>query len=50
MGSRFDPDGAGPLGPVNVRRVEPRNTPSNINALFNFANFWMDAPAASSTA
>lgn len=25
---------------VNVRRVEPRNTPSNINALFNFHNFW----------
>ena len=25
---------------VNVRRVEPRNTPSVINAAFNFANFW----------
>ncbi|SNB44963.1 cytochrome-c peroxidase [Geobacter sp. DSM 9736] len=24
----------------NVRRVEPRNTPSVINAVFNFANFW----------
>jgi len=25
---------------VNVRRVEPRNTPTMINAVFNFANFW----------
>jgi cytochrome c peroxidase len=25
---------------VNVRRVEPRNTPTNINAVFNFHNFW----------
>ena len=25
---------------VNVRRVEPRNTPSVINAVYNFANFW----------
>jgi cytochrome c peroxidase len=25
---------------VNVRRVEPRNTPTVINAAFNFANFW----------
>jgi cytochrome c peroxidase len=25
---------------VNVRRVEPRNTPSVINAVFNFRNFW----------
>ncbi|MBT0652765.1 cytochrome-c peroxidase [Geomobilimonas luticola] len=24
----------------NIRRVEPRNTPSVINAVFNFANFW----------
>ena len=25
---------------VNVRRVEPRNTPTIINAVFNFRNFW----------
>ncbi len=25
---------------VNVRRVEPRNTPTVINAVFNFRNFW----------
>ena len=25
---------------VNTRRVEPRNTPSVINAVFNFRNFW----------
>ncbi|MGP1371539.1 MAG: cytochrome-c peroxidase [Almyronema sp.] len=25
---------------INVRRVEPRNTPSVINAVFNFRNFW----------
>ncbi|MBI5117267.1 cytochrome C peroxidase [Candidatus Poribacteria bacterium] len=25
---------------VNVRRVEPRNTPTIINAVFNFDNFW----------
>ena len=27
-------------GQVNVRRVEPRNTPTVINAVFNFTNFW----------
>ncbi|MBE0537663.1 MAG: choice-of-anchor D domain-containing protein [Phycisphaerae bacterium] len=27
-------------GGMNVRRVEPRHTPSVINAVFNFANFW----------
>ena len=27
-------------GGVTVRRVEPRNTPSVINAVFNFTNFW----------
>ena len=26
--------------PTNVRRVEPRHTPSVINAVFNFRNFW----------
>ena len=25
---------------LNTRNVEPRNTPSNINAVFNFRNFW----------
>lgn len=28
------------LGPLNVRRVEPRNTPTVINAGFHFNNFW----------
>lgn len=28
------------LGAGNSRRVEPRNTPSVINAVFNFRNFW----------
>jgi cytochrome c peroxidase len=28
------------VGNVNVRRVEPRNTPTTINAVFNFENFW----------
>jgi cytochrome c peroxidase len=28
------------INDVNVRRVEPRNTPSVINAVFNFRNFW----------
>ena len=27
-------------GRSSVRRVEPRNTPSVINAVFNFTNFW----------
>jgi cytochrome c peroxidase len=27
-------------GQLNVRRVEPRNTPTVINAVFNFTNFW----------
>ncbi len=25
---------------INTRKVTPRNTPSNINAVFNFRNFW----------
>ena len=38
-------DGAGdPLGfhveGINTRRVEPRNTPTVVNAAFNFRNFW----------
>jgi cytochrome c peroxidase len=28
------------VGQLNTRRVEPRNTPSVINAVFNFRNFW----------
>jgi cytochrome c peroxidase len=34
-----DPDGFR-VGTLNVRRVEPRNTPSVINAVFNSRNFW----------
>ena len=34
-----DPDGF-QVNRVNVRRVEPRNTPTTINAVFNFRNFW----------
>jgi len=28
------------VGGINVRRVEPRNTPTVINSAFNFRNFW----------
>lgn len=28
------------VGGKNTRRVEPRNTPTTINAVFNFTNFW----------
>ena len=28
------------MGDLNSRRVEPRNTPTVINAVFNFRNFW----------
>ncbi len=28
------------VGGTNVRRVQPRNTPTVINAVFNFRNFW----------
>jgi len=34
-----DPDGFD-VGSVNVRKVEPRNTPTMINAVFNNRNFW----------
>lgn len=34
-----DPDGF-EITLVNVRRTTPRNTPSVINAVFNFRNFW----------
>jgi cytochrome c peroxidase len=33
-------DGTFNVGGVNVRKVEPRNTPTMINAAFNFRNFW----------
>ncbi|MDB2348100.1 hypothetical protein N9V84_09400, partial [Verrucomicrobiales bacterium] len=38
-----DPDGFSITqdgGFLNVRRVEPRNTPTMINAVFNFRNYW----------
>jgi cytochrome c peroxidase len=37
-----DPDGfrVGGSHGANVRRVEPRNTPTMINAVFNHRNFW----------
>ncbi len=28
------------VGGINTRRVEPRNTPTMINAVFNHSNFW----------
>ena len=28
------------IGGTNVRRVQPRNTPTVINSIFNFRNFW----------
>jgi cytochrome c peroxidase len=28
------------IGGANIRRVEPRNTPTAINAVFNHRNFW----------
>jgi cytochrome c peroxidase len=35
----LDPDGFF-IGPMNTRRVEPRNTPTVINAVFNHRQFW----------
>jgi len=37
---RLQPDSVFSVGGTNVRRVEPRNTPTVINAVFNFRNFW----------
>ncbi|MBD2435232.1 cytochrome-c peroxidase [Nostoc sp. FACHB-110] len=34
------PDSVFNVNGTNVRRVEPRNTPSVINSVFNFRNFW----------
>lgn len=39
MGSGLDPDGFS-QGFVKTRRVEPRNTPTMINAVFNHRQFW----------
>lgn len=39
VAAAIDPDGFRVAG-LNVRRVEPRNTPSVINAIFNYRNFW----------
>ncbi len=35
-----NPDAVFHVGGINVRRVEPRNSPTMINAVFNFRNFW----------
>ncbi|MCC5636486.1 c-type cytochrome [Nostoc sp. CHAB 5844] len=37
---RYLPDPVFNVGGINVRRVEPRNTPTVIDAIFNFRNFW----------
>jgi cytochrome c peroxidase len=34
------PDPANPAQTINTRRVEPRNTPSAVNAVFNNRSFW----------
>jgi len=34
------PDGVFKVNGINTRRVEPRNTPTVINAIFNLRNFW----------
>ena len=34
------PDEVFQVGGITTRRVEPRNTPSSINAVFNHRNFW----------
>src|SRR5262249_2798607 len=38
-GNEGDPQGFF-VGSANTRRVEPRNTPSTINAVFNHRQFW----------
>ncbi|WP_392532977.1 cytochrome-c peroxidase [Nostoc sp. C117] len=37
---KYLPDPVFNVGGKNVRRVEPRNTPTVINSVFNFRNFW----------
>src|SRR2546426_2601818 len=39
-GNIASPDPGFNLGGINVRGVEPRNTPTMINAVFNHRNFW----------
>jgi cytochrome c peroxidase len=39
LGTGLDPE-AFHVGSLNTRRVEPRNTPSVINAVFNHRQFW----------
>src|SRR5688572_24563943 len=39
LGGGLDPDDFS-VGGINTRRVEPRNTPSVINAVFNDRQFW----------
>lgn len=36
----FTPDAVFNVASTETRRVEPRNTPTMINAVFNFRNFW----------
>ena len=36
----LEPDAIFNVNGANTRRVEPRNTPSTINAVFNLRNFW----------
>jgi cytochrome c peroxidase len=36
----FYPDPSNPAKAINTRRVEPRNTPSAVNAVFNNRSFW----------
>jgi hypothetical protein len=42
---QLDPDGFS-IGSLNTRRVEPRNTPSVINAVFNHRQFWANGGAS----
>ncbi|WP_445372358.1 cytochrome-c peroxidase [Methylomonas sp. HW2-6] len=37
---KMDPDITFHVNGYNTRKVEPRNTPSTINAVFNFRQFW----------
>ena len=38
--NKLAPDGVFRVGTVETRRVEPRNTPTTINAVLNYRNFW----------
>src|SRR3989442_51341 len=40
IGTMASPDPVFNVGGINVRGVEPRNTPTMINAVFNHRNFW----------